>query len=145
MEIEVYRKQIDDVTSQLSSIQKRQNLTLKAPFDGHITQIQSTLTEVVDVNQPILTITEANPTLVVAYIDNYYADELKENMDLQVVKLGARIKVAQCTIESIGSVVEQLPQQLWRDPTIPQWGRPFLVNVKNLDLVAGERVGLRRL
>jgi multidrug resistance efflux pump len=145
MEIEVYRKEIDDVTSQLASVQKRQNVTLTAPFDGHVTQIQSTLTEVVDVNQPILTITEANPSLVVAYIDNYYADELQESMDLQVVKLGARIRIAQCTIESIGSVVEQLPQQLWRDPTIPQWGRPFLVNVNNLDLVAGERVGLRRL
>jgi len=145
MEIEVYNRQIDDITSQLASIQKRQNLTLTAPFDGHITHIQSTLTEVVDVNQPILTITEANPSLVIAYIDNYYAEELQMSMELQVIKLGSRIKIAQCTIESVGSVVEQLPQQLWRDPTIPQWGRPFLVNVKNLDLVAGERVGLRRL
>jgi multidrug resistance efflux pump len=144
MEIEVYHKQIDDITSQLASIQKRQNLTLTAPFDGHITHIQSTLTEVVDVNQPILTITEANPSIVVAYIDNYYAEDLQEDMALQVVKLGTRIKVAECTIESIGSVVEQLPQQLWRDPTIPQWGRPFLVQVTNLNLVAGERVGLRR-
>jgi multidrug resistance efflux pump len=144
MEIEVYHKQIDDITSQLASIQKRQNLTLTAPFDGHITHIQSTLTEVVDVNQPILTITEANPSIVVAYIDNYYAEDLQEDMALQVVKLGTRIKVAECTIESIGSVVEQMPQQLWRDPTIPQWGRPFLVQVENLNLVAGERVGLRR-
>jgi multidrug resistance efflux pump len=129
MEIEVYHKQIADITSQLASIQKRQNLTLTAPFDGHITHIQSTLTEVVDVNQPILTITEANPSIVVAYIDNYYAEDLQEDMALQVVKLGTRIKVAECTIESIGSVVEQLPQQLWRDPTIPLWGRPFLVLV----------------
>jgi len=146
MEIEVYNKQIDDITSQMASIQRRQNLTLTAPFDGHVTDIQSTLTEVVDVNQPILTITEANPSLVVAYIDNYYADELKTNMDIQVVKLGTHIQMAECTIDSIGAVVEQLPQQLWRDPTIPQWGRPFLVQVRgNLNLVAGERVGLRRL
>ncbi len=144
MEIDVYHKQIDDIRSQLASIQKRRNLTLTAPFDGHITHIQSTLTEVVDVNQPILTITEANPSMVVAYIDNYYAEDLQENLTLQVVKLGTRIRMAECTIESIGSVVEQLPQQLWRDPTIPQWGRPFLVQVSNLNLVAGERVGLRR-
>ncbi|MCP4454843.1 MAG: HlyD family efflux transporter periplasmic adaptor subunit [Planctomycetes bacterium] len=144
MEIDVHHKQIDDITSQLASIQKRRNLTLTAPFDGHITHIQSTLTEVVDVNQPILTITEADPSMVVAYIDNYYAEDLQEDMSLQVVKLGTRIRMAECTIESIGSVVEQLPQQLWRDPTIPQWGRPFLVQVSNLDLVAGERVGLRR-
>lgn len=144
-EIEVYNKQIDDITAQLVSIQKRQNLTLVAPFDGHVTDIQSTLTEVVDVNQPILTITEANPSLVVAYIDNYYSDELQTNMEIQVVKLGTRIQMAECTIESVGSVVEQLPQQLWRDPTIPQWGRPFLVQVRDLNLVAGERVGLRRL
>ncbi len=144
MEIEVHRKQIDDITSQLAAIQKRRNLTLTAPFDGHITHIQSTLTEVVDVNQPILTITEANPSMVVAYIDNYYAEDLEETMALQVVKLGTHIKIAECTIESIGSVVEQMPQQLWRDPTIPQWGRPFLVQVQNLGLVAGERVGLRR-
>ncbi len=145
MEIDVYHKQIDDITSQLASIQKRQNLTLTAPFDGFITHIQSTLTEVVDVNQPILTITKANPTQVVAYIDNYYIDELQKAMEIQVIKLGSNIKVTECPIESIGSVVEQLPQQLWRDPTIPQWGRPFLVHVENMNLVAGEKVGLRRL
>jgi multidrug resistance efflux pump len=144
-EIEVYHKRMDEITAQLTGIQKRRSLTLTSPFDGYITHIQSTLTSVADVNQPILTITEANPSHVVAYINNYYADELQQNMQLQVIKLGARIKIAHCTIESIGSVVEQMPQQLWRDPTIPQWGRPFLVNVQNLDLVAGERVGLRRL
>ncbi|MCF7973946.1 MAG: HlyD family efflux transporter periplasmic adaptor subunit [Phycisphaerae bacterium] len=144
-EIEVYHKRMDEITAQLTSIQKRKSLTLTSPFDGYVTHIQSTLTSVADVNQPILTITEANPSQVVAYIDNYYAEELQQSMALKVIKLGARIKIAECSIESIGSVVEQLPQQLWRDPTIPQWGRPFLVNVKNLDLVAGERVGLRRL
>lgn len=144
MEIDVYNKQIDDLTTQLASILKRQNLALTAPFDGHVTSILSTATEVVDVNQPILTITEANPSQVVAYIDNYYADELKEDMEIQVVKLGMRTQMAKCTIDSIGTVVEQMPQQLWRDPTVPQWGRPFLVRVDNLDLVAGEKVGLRR-
>ncbi len=145
MEIEVYHKQIDDITSQLASIKKRQNLTLTAPFDGFVTHIQSTLTEVVDVNQPILTITEANPTEVVAYIDNYYIEELQKEMEIQVIKLGSNIKMTECPIQSIGSVIEQLPQQLWRDPTIPQWGRPFLVHVENMNLVAGEKVGLRRL
>lgn len=144
-EIQVYNKRMDEIASQLASINKRKSLTLIAPFDGYVTHIQSTLTSVVDVNQPILTITEANPTEVVAYIDNYYADELQESMAIEVIKLGPNIKMSKCAIQSIGAVVEQLPQQLWRDPTIPQWGRPFLVEVKGLDLVAGERVGLRRL
>ena len=144
-EIDVYNKRMNEINSQLEQIQQRQALQLKAPFDGYVTRIDGTLTEVADVNQPILMITESNPTQVVGYIENYNASEIHSGMMIQVVQLGETIKMSTCQVTAVGQVVEQLPRQLWRDPSLPQWGRPFLVDVQDLNLVAGEKVGLRPL
>jgi hypothetical protein len=39
-----------------------------------------------------------------------------------------------------------MPEQLWRNPAIPQWGRPIVIRIpKGLELVAGELVGVRTL
>jgi hypothetical protein len=46
----------------------------------------------------------------------------------------------------IGPTVEQLPARLWQNANVPQWGRPFLVEVPNkMKLTVGEAVGIRRL
>jgi hypothetical protein len=37
-----------------------------------------------------------------------------------------------------------MPQRLWRNPNIPQWGRPVLIDIPpGLSLVPGEVVGIR--
>ena len=65
----------------------------------------------------------------------------KEREKAHAWKRGGRAEVV-----SVGPVIEQLPMQLWRSPNTPQWGRPFLVRASaDMKLLAGERVGIRRL
>ena len=147
-EIDVYDKRFNELVAELSAIESRKAVKILAPFDGIISQVHGTVGGVVDVNQPILTITEDRPSEVVAYINEYLADEIEVGMEVQVVKMGVEVKMIQCEVSAIGPRVEQLPQQLWRSPTLPQWGRPFLIKTDSLDLLdlaTGEKVGVRRL
>ena len=73
--------------------------------------------------------------------------EIEVGMEVQVVKMGVEVKMILCEVSSIGPRIEQLPQQLWRSPTLPQWGLPFLIKSDSLDfldLAVGEKVGVRR-
>ncbi len=147
-EIDVYDRRFNELMAELSAIESRKAVKILAPFDGIISQVHGTVGGVVDVNQPILTITEDRPSEVVAYINEYLADEIEVGMEVQVVKMGVEVKMIQCEVSSIGPRVEQLPQQLWRSPTLPQWGRPFLIKTDSLDLLdlaTGEKVGIRGL
>ena len=55
-------------------------------------------------------------------------------------------EIAQSQILSIGPTMELIPQRLWRNPNMPQWGRPVLVGIPpGFVLVPGEMVGIRRL
>ena len=147
-EIDVFDRRFNELMAELSAIESRKAVKILAPFDGIISQVHGTVGGVVDVNQPILTITEDRPSEVVAYINEYLADEIEVGMEVQVVKMGVEVKMIQCEVSAIGPRIEQLPQQLWRSPTLPQWGRPFLIKTDSLDLLdlaTGEKVGVRRL
>ena len=146
-EIEVHDKRLHELLVELSAIESRKAVKIHAPFDGIISQVHGTVGGVVDVNQPILTITQDRPSEVVAYINETLADEIEVGMEVQVVKMGVEVKMILCEVSSIGPRIEQLPQQLWRSPTLPQWGLPFLIksdSLDPLDLAVGEKVGVRR-
>jgi hypothetical protein len=147
-EIEVHSNLLNELMVELSAIESRKAVNILAPFDGIVSQVDVTVGGVVDVDQPILTITESRPTEVVAYINEYLADEIEIGMEVQLVKMGINVKMGACQVSSIGPRIEQLPPQLWRSPTMPQWGLPFLIKTESLDslgLVAGQKVGIRRL
>jgi len=147
MQIEVQNRLIDEIDTELKILNQQNAIEIRAPFDGIVSHVYASTGEVVDVNVPLLAITETNPTEVVAYINEYLADQIQAGMEVQVVKIGTDVKIAPSRIASVGPVVEQIPQQLWRNPTTPQWGRPFLIKIETpeLNLVVGERVGIRRL
>ncbi len=65
-EIEVHDRRLYELMSELSAIESRKAIEIRAPFDGTISQVHGTVGGVVDVNQPILTITEDRPSEVVA-------------------------------------------------------------------------------
>ena len=142
-EIEVYTRRMDEIAAQMETIEHRKALHLTAPFDGVVSRLLGTTQQVVDVNLPILILTEHHPTQVVAYISNDRVDEIQEGMAVEVAQCRSSPKTAKCPVIRIAQVVERLPQQLWHDPTRPEWGRPFLIDTTGLDLVVGEKVDIR--
>lgn len=144
---------------------QRNSLVIKAPVDGIVIQIQANANiaalrrpgegilrrpgEVVLAGDPILTIAERQPTQVIAYARESQVNWVREGMAVELVELaqtGGKAQVARSQILRVGPTIEQMPQHLWRNPAVAQWGRPFLVKIPpGMTLVVGERVGIRRL
>ncbi len=144
---------------------QRNSLVVKAPVDGVVIQIRPNANnvalrrqgegilrrpgEVVLAGDTILTIAEREPTQIIAYARENQLDRIREGMAVELVELPqdrSRVRVVHSQILRIGPTMEQMPQQLWRNPNIPEWGQPFMIKVPpQMNLIVGERVGIRTL
>ncbi len=139
--ITVQEKRIEEISA------RRAALVLKAPFDGIVSQIQARAGETVLAGAPILTIAEAAPTEIIAYANETQAGQIRENMEVELVKNTPPAQIAKAArVTHVGPTIELVPLRLLRNPNIPQWGRPFLVKIpQGLELTPGELVGIRGL
>jgi len=71
---------------------------------------------------------------------------VKERMPVELIKTQMPAQPVSSKIRTIGPTIELMPQRLWRNPNVPQWGLPVLVEIPpGLKLVPGEVVGIRGL
>lgn len=137
-EIKVQQARLEQVLA------RRMPLQLKAPYDGVISLLLSASGEVVLANQPILKIAHTQPKQIVAYAPQNCVGDIKERMTVEIVKTSVPQRISRSQITYLGPNVEMLPERLWRNPNLPQWGRPMLINVPpGLKLLPGESVGIR--
>ena len=147
-EITVQEQRMNELLVQLESLKSREALTLRAPFDGIVSQVLHRQTEVVLAGEPILAVTDANVTDIVAYATETQMSQITKGTQVELIKnLGpAKIQIERSIVTYVGPTIEQIPAQLWQNPNIPQWGRPFLVKAPTqMKLIIGETVGIRRL
>ena len=146
--IKIQERRMDELLVQIEALEPRQALQLTAPIDGVVSQIQHWPGEAVLAGEPILTIAEVKPTEIIAYALEDQVNQIQKGMVVELVKQSEpkKIEIARSQIIYIGPIVEQLPPRLWRNPNIPEWGRPFLVKAPpQMKLIIGEVVGIRRL
>jgi multidrug resistance efflux pump len=144
---------------------QRSSLVIKSPVDGTVIQMQPNVRnaaslrqgeailrrpgEVVLAGDPILTIAERESMQIVAYARENQLNWISEGMTVELVEIPqnrGKAQVARSQILHVGPTMEQMPQQLWRNPNIPEWGRPFVIKVPpQMRLIIGERVGVRTL
>ena len=161
--LDIIRKQItvqEKLIAELSV--QRQVLRITSPVDGMVIQIQVNANqaalcragedvlrrpgEVVLAGDPILVVAETEPTEIIAYISQEQLSRVKETMVVQLIKNTEPAQIANSQVTRLGATMEQMPQQLWRNPNIAQWGRPVLVKIPpGLKLLPGETVGIRGL
>jgi len=145
--LEVIRKaiQVQERRMQELTVQ-RSPLELKSPFHGVVSLIQRRPGETVRAGEPIMTLAETMPTEIVAYATEMQAGRVREQMVVELVKYAEPAQMASSQVIYVGPTVEQMPQRLWRNPNIPQYGRPILVKVPpKFELIPGELVGIRGL
>lgn len=142
---EVLARQMDEVLVRLDSVKKREAVELRAPFDGVVSLVQHDVGEAVLAGDPILTITKKTPDNIVAYATERQAGRVRENMKVQLVDRNSTPSlVVDSQVVYVGPTVEQMPARLWRNPNMPQWGRPILVKIPSgLKLVPGSMVGIK--
>lgn len=161
--LEIIRKQIavqEKLIGELSA--QRRALRITSPVDGRVIQIQVNANqaalrrsgenvlrrpgEVVLAGDPILVVAETEPTEIIAYVGQEQLDKVKEAMVVQLVKNTEPAQIAGSQVVCLGPTMELMPQQLWRNPNVAQWGRPMLIRIPpGLKLLPGETVGIRGL
>jgi multidrug resistance efflux pump len=159
----VIRKQIgvqEKLIAQLTL--QREAMKLTSPVDGRVVQIQVQASqavfrrqgedvvrrpmEVVAAGEPILVIAETEPAEIIVYLGQEYAARVTDQMPVQLVKKTEPALVADTQIARMGPVMELMPQQLWRDPGMAQWGRPVLIKIPpGFKVLPGEIVGIKGL
>jgi len=146
--IKVEEKRMNELLVELESLNARETLELKAPFDGVVSQIMRRPTEVILAGEPILTVTETNVTDIIAYAAEGQISGIQEGAAVELIKHvePAEVQIERSVVTFVGPSVEQMPARLWRNPNVPQWGRPFLVKAPaQMKVVIGEAVGIRRV
>lgn len=161
-EIKVQERLVQGLLSQLEALKARRTLELKSPIDGIVIPIpvraNEALTqrpgekmmarpgEVVNTGDPILAVAATEAVEIIAYISEMQSGLVRENSTVELIKSCEPLQIAQSQVTSIGPTMELMPQRLWRNPNIPQWGRPVLIKVPiGLKLIPGELVGIRGL
>jgi multidrug efflux pump subunit AcrA (membrane-fusion protein) len=167
--LEVIRKKIavqerlmDGVLAQLEALKARESLELKAPIDGVVIPVQQQSNEarlrrpgekiigrpgeIVTAGESILAIAEARPNEIIAYIGDRLLGQVEENMPVELIKDREPPQIARSQITQIGPTMELMPERMWLNPNIPQWGCPVLIEIpEGLELIPGEMIGIRRL
>ncbi len=161
-EIKVQEQMIEAVTAQLEALKARESVELKAPFDGVVVPIVARTNEaialrpgekivrrpgeVVNAGDPVVAIAQAQPTEIIAYTTERTLGRVREKMPVELVKDRTPAQIARSEVVSVGPTVELMPQRLWRNPNVPQWGRPVRVKIPpGLQLLPGEIVGIREM
>jgi multidrug resistance efflux pump len=161
--LEVIRKEVgvqERVMKQL--LAELKPVELKAPINGVVIAVPIAANEanmrragekvlrrageVVVEGEPVLAIAEIKPAEVVAYVRQVQLGLVQEKVMVELVKTSGLPQIAISQVTSIGPAFELIPQQLWRNPNLPEWGRPVLIKVPpGLELIPGEVVGVRSL
>lgn len=144
--IKIQERRMDELLVQIEALEPRETLKLTSPIDGMVSQIQHWPGEAILAGEPILTIAEIKPTEIIAYAAEHQAGQIKKGMAVELIENTKPPQIARSQVTYIGPAVEQLPPRLWRNPNVPEWGRPFLIKAPpQMELVIGQTVGIRRL
>lgn len=146
--IVVQEKRMNELLAQLEALDTREVLELKAPTNGVVNQILHKSSEVVLAGEPIVTVAEPNVTEIIGYASENLMHQIHEGMAVELIKSSeaSKVQIERSEVTYVGPVVEQIPAQLWPNPNMPQWGRPFRVKAPTqMKLIVGETVGIRRL
>ena len=102
--------------------------------------------EVVRAGDAILAIAELKPSEIVAYVSEGQLGLVREKTPVEIVKNRPPEQKARCEVMYVGPTMELMPEQLWQNPAVPQWGRPIVIKIPDrLELIPGELVGIRTL
>ena len=146
--IVVQEKRMNELLAQLESLDSRETLELKAPSDGVVSQILHRPSETVLAGEPILVITEPHVTEIIGYATENLMNQIHEGMPVELINNSepTKVQIERSEVIYVGPTVEQIPEQLWQNPNVPQWGRPFRIKAPTqMKLIVGEKVGIRRL
>ncbi|MEJ5259826.1 MAG: HlyD family efflux transporter periplasmic adaptor subunit [Anaerohalosphaeraceae bacterium] len=120
------------------------DVVLEAPFDGIVASVGCTPGQTVSRDMPILTLVAPSVDFVTAWVPQEQGASITLRQPVEIIKTSAPRKVLRSEVAEIGPMVELMPERLWKNPTIPEWGRPVRIPVHpDMQLLPNELVGIR--
>ena len=138
--IVVQERKIEELMTQ------RDLIVLKAPFDGYITSLDYKRGQTVVRGEPIMTLVKPSPETITAWVSQKSMKDFDLHSEVEVLSLGNPSQIFKSHISNISASLEQIPQRLWGDPTIPEWGRAIQIPIQpDFACLHNEVVGVRLL
>jgi len=143
--IESLRRAVSVETRILEEIRvERQALTLRSPVAGRIIRIECGKGQSVSQGQPILSVSETEVREIVAYLPETEAARIRPRSAVSISSRRPPGSIMESQVLRIGPAVELLPQRLWRDPVIPDYGYGVIIAAApDFNLLPGELVDVR--
>ncbi len=127
-------------------MQERDLIVLTAPFDGIIQNMNCKSGQAVVRGEPIMTIIKPIPESIVTWIPQQKAKDIKVSTKVQVVSLNTAKQTFEGEISHLSPAMEVVPQRLWWNPDIPEWGQVAKITVHpGFSVIPNEMVGIKIL
>ncbi len=124
-------------------IKQRGIIVLTAPFDGIVNTLNYKPGQTVVRGDAIMTIVQPTPDSITAWIPQKNIGQFARNMKVKVVSLNTPRQSFISQISNMSPSLELIPQQLWRNPTVPEWGRSIQVPIQpSFACIHNEIVGI---
>jgi HlyD family secretion protein len=124
-------------------IEQRDVIVLTAPFDGIVNVLDSKPGQTVVRGDAIMTIVKPTPDSITAWVPQKNIAQFKQNMKVKVVSLNAPRQSFVSQIANMSPSLQLIPQQLWRVPNVPEWGRSIQIPIQpNFACIHNEIVGI---
>jgi len=120
-------------------------LVVRAPVDGHVASLTGHRGRVVAAGDALLTLIPSGVLEVEVFIPEAELGALEVEDPVLLSSILQPERMVESTVIRIAPDVRAVPERLWLDPTIPEFGRVALVRgTPALGLSPGERVLVRR-
>jgi multidrug resistance efflux pump len=122
---------------------QREGLILKSPVAGRVSRIRAARGQSVVAGEPILLIEEESVREIVAYLREGDIRPIVPNAKVRVISARSG-KVADSIVVAVGPGLEALPQRLWQNPQVVEYGLGVTIAASPLmGLTPGELVSVR--
>ncbi|MCU0253057.1 MAG: HlyD family efflux transporter periplasmic adaptor subunit [Acidobacteria bacterium] len=119
-------------------------LTVRAPVSGEVAQVLVRPGQSVTPGEPIAIVVPTETTEIVSYLAEAEARSIPAGSVVRVARRADPSRAADSVVARVGSTVELMPNQLWRDPRVPEYGLPISIPAPSaLALTPGEGVLIR--
>lgn len=127
-------------------IKQRDIIVLTAPFDGIINTLNYKAGQTVVRGDAIMTIIKPTPEFITAWVRQKDMERFSQNIKVKVVSHSSNHQSFVSQISHISPSVEMIPQRLWQNPSIPEWGRVIQIPIQpNFVCSHNEIVGIRTI
>ncbi|MBC8379307.1 MAG: HlyD family efflux transporter periplasmic adaptor subunit [Planctomycetes bacterium] len=104
-------------------IEQRDVIVLTAPFDGIVNTLSYKPGQTVVRGDAIMTIVKPTPEVITTWASQREMGSIELNMKVKIASLNPPYHTFVSQVSHISASMEMIPERLWKDPVVPEWGR----------------------